>query len=51
VELKREHGGRLSSAQLVAHAELEKLGQMVAVVWSKEQARELVELLTSTGEQ
>ena len=48
VELKRQHGGRLSPAQLVAHKELEKLGQMVAVVWSKEQAQRLVEMLTQS---
>lgn len=46
VELKRQQGGRLSPSQLVAHRELEALGQMVTVVWSKEQAQRLVELLT-----
>ena len=48
-ELKRPQGGRLSPAQMVAHAELKKLGQQVVVVWSKDDARKLIELLTSTG--
>ena len=39
--------GELSGAQLIAHEKLRRLGQQVAVVWTKEQAEALVERLTS----
>ena len=45
VELKTK-GGKLSEIQKLRHAELAKLGQDVVVVWSKEQADELVSRLS-----
>lgn len=45
VETKRPVGGRLSAAQLLAHASLRRLGQRVEVVWSREDADRLVESL------
>ena len=47
VETKRPVDGRLSPGQLVAHEDLRRLGQRVEVVWTKEQAEALVEMLTS----
>ena len=47
VETKRPVDGRLSPGQLVAHEDLRRLGQRVEVVWSKEQAQRLVEMLTA----
>jgi hypothetical protein len=49
VETKRPAGGRLSTSQLVAHETLRRLGQQVAVVWTKEQAEYLVESLVRSG--
>ena len=46
VETKRPEGGRLSSAQLVAHEQLRRMGQRVELVWTKEAADRLVESLT-----
>lgn len=46
VELKTT-GGRLAPVQCLAHEELRRLGQRVEVVWTKEQAEALVEMLTS----
>jgi hypothetical protein len=46
VETKRPVGGSISSAQLVAHEQLRRLGQRVAVVWTKEDADELVDALS-----
>lgn len=42
VELKKPKGGRLSDLQLHAHKILRDLGQRVAVVWTKDQAEELI---------
>ena len=44
----KTRGGVLSGAQLVAHEDLRRLGQQVAVVWTKEQAAALIEMLTSS---
>ncbi len=44
-ELKRPRGGMLSPAQMVAHTELRRLGQRVAVVRTKEEAGQLVKRL------
>ena len=46
VETKRPVGGSLSSAQLVAHEQLRRLGQRVEVVWTKEEADRLVNELS-----
>lgn len=46
VETKRPVGGKPSSAQLVAHEQLRRLGQRVEMVWTKEAADRLVESLT-----
>lgn len=45
VETKRPVGGKLDSAQKVAHLILRRLGQRVEVVWSKEDADELLNSL------
>jgi hypothetical protein len=42
VETKKPRGGRLSLMQRVCHGELRKLGQVVEVVWSKEDADRLL---------
>ena len=42
VETKRPQGGVLSPAQKVQHVMLRRLGQRVDVVWTKEQAEELM---------
>ena len=47
VELKTD-GGALSAVQLVVHRKLEKLGQIVKVVWSIEEADKLIEEIKST---
>lgn len=44
VELKAQEG-RLSEIQKYQHKELKDAGQEVAVVWSKEQACELLDML------
>lgn len=46
VETKRPVGGKLSSAQRVAHEQLRRLGQRVEVIWTKEAADRLAEDLT-----
>ena len=43
VELKRPVGGRVASAQRVAHETLRRLGQRVELVWSKEDADRFME--------
>ena len=48
VELKTE-GGRTSSLQKYRHKQLREAGQLVAVVWNKEQVDELVERLSGGG--
>lgn len=50
VETKTK-GGVLSGAQLVAHETLRRLGQQVAVVWTKAQAEELVRQLSPAPEE
>jgi len=47
VETKRPQGGKVSGAQRVAHAKLRRLGHRVEVVWTKEQADDLVARLAS----
>lgn len=47
VETKKPKGGKVSSIQAYQHKRLRALGQRVEVVWTKEQADELVEELTS----
>ena len=42
VETKRPSGGRVSGSQLVVHEMLRRLGQQVVIVWSKEDADELL---------
>jgi len=42
VELKRPEGGKVSSAQRVAHEELRRLGQNVVVLKSKEEVDEFL---------
>lgn len=49
VELKRPRGGKVSSAQVVAHETLRRLGQRVELVLTKERARELVDELAGAG--
>lgn len=46
VETKRPEGGRVSGAQRVAHEILRRLGQHVYLVFTKEQADELVRQLS-----
>lgn len=46
VETKRPSGGRVSGSQLVVHEMLRRLGQQVVIVWSKEDADELLHRLT-----
>ena len=43
VELKKPSGGRLSEIQKLRHSELKKIGHDVRVIWSKEDADNLVE--------
>ena len=45
VETKRPSGGRVSGSQLVVHEMLRRLGQQVVIVWSKEEADELLHRL------
>lgn len=45
VETKRPKGGRVEPLQGLRHEELQGLGQEVFVVWTKEQADELMALL------
>ena len=47
VETKRPVGGHVDPAQNVAHVVLRRLGQRVEVVWSKEEADQLLKELTS----
>lgn len=51
VELKKPKGGKVSSLQKYRHAELRALGQRVEVVWTKEQADELITSLAPTPPQ
>ena len=46
VETKRPSGGRVSGSQLVVHEMLRRLGQQVVIVWSKEDADELLHHLS-----
>jgi hypothetical protein len=46
VETKRPEKGKVSSAQRVAHMTLRRLGQRVELVWTKEDAKRLVDDLT-----
>ncbi len=46
VELKRPRGGVLSPTQMVQHTVLRRLGQKVVVVWTKEQADDLIRELS-----
>lgn len=45
-ELKKPKGGKLSSLQKLRHKWLRSMGQEVFVVWTKEQADELVAQLS-----
>lgn len=45
VETKRPEKGKVSSAQRVAHMTLRRLGQRVEMVWTKEDAKRLVDEL------
>lgn len=47
-ETKKPKGGRVSKLQKLRHEQLRALGQHVVVVWTKEQADELVEQLTGS---
>lgn len=47
-ETKKPKGGRVSKLQKLRHEQLRALGQRVVVVWTKEQADELVEQLTGS---
>ena len=49
VETKRPEGGKVASAQKVAHLILRRLGQRVELVWTKEEADRLVESLTQSS--
>lgn len=50
VETKRPRGGRVSEIQKYQHKVLREAGQRVEIVWTKEQADELVrELKKNTG--
>lgn len=51
VETKRPQGGVLSPVQKVQHVLLRRLGQRVEVVWTKDQADDLIDSLVSTGTQ
>lgn len=51
VETKRPQGGVLSPAQKVQHVLLRRLGQRVEVVWTKDQADDLIDSLVGTGTQ
>jgi hypothetical protein len=42
VELKRPEGGRVAPLQAWRHEQLRRIGQRVEVVWTREQADELV---------
>lgn len=48
VEMKRPQGGRLSPAQKVQHVCLRRLGQRVEVVWTQEQADDLLRELAKS---
>lgn len=51
-ELKRPRGGVLSPSQLVQHTVLRRLGQRVEVVWTEEQADDLIrELMTGSQQE
>lgn len=45
-EIKRPVGGRLSSAQIVQHQRLRRLGHRVEVLWSMKQVDDLIDRLT-----
>lgn len=47
-ETKKPKGGKVSKLQKLRHEQLRSLGQRVIVVWTKEQADELVEQLTGS---
>lgn len=49
VETKRPQGGVLSPVQKVQHVLLRRLGQRVEVVWTKDQADDLIDSLVCTG--
>ena len=51
VETKRPQGGVLSPVQKVQHVLLRRLGQRVEVVWTKDQADNLIASLVGTGTQ
>ena len=51
VETKRPQGGALSPVQKVQHVFLRRLGQRVEVVWTKDQADDLIDSLVGTGTQ
>ena len=51
VETKRPQGGVLSPIQKVQHVLLRRLGQRVEVVWTKDQADDLIDSLVCTGTQ
>ena len=51
VETKRPQGGVLSPIQKVQHVLLRRLGQRVEVVWTKDQADDLIDSLVGTGTQ
>ena len=51
VETKRPQGGVLSPVQKVQHVLLRRLGQRVEVVWTKDQADDLIDSLVGTGTQ
>lgn len=51
VETKRPKGGVLSPVQKVQHVLLRRLGQRVEVVWTKDQADDLIDSLVGTGTQ
>lgn len=51
VETKRPQGGVLSPVQKVQHVLLRRLGQRVEVVWTKDQADDLMDSLVGTGTQ
>ena len=51
VETKRPQGGVLSPIQKVQHVLLRRLGQRVEVVWTKDQADDLIDSLAGTWTQ
>lgn len=55
IETKKPSGGRVSVIQKYRHTELREAGQRVEIVWTKEQAddlvRELEQEIKKTGEQ